>query len=52
MLYEVITLAGLAGVVDDVALGQDLRRFVLQEAQRLVQRPDGHAADLDRNNFV
>src|SRR3990172_1160703 len=41
-------LAGLAGVVDDVPLGQDLRRFVLHEAQRLVEGPDGHAADLDR----
>ena len=40
-------LTGLAGVVDDVSLGQDLGGLVLQEAERLIQRPEGHPADLD-----
>ena len=41
-------LARLAGVVEDIPLGQDLCRLVLQEAQGLIQRPHRHAADLDR----
>ena len=40
-------LARLAGVIDHIALGQDLGGLVLQEAQRLVQGPDGDAADRD-----
>ena len=40
-------LAGFAGVIQLVALGQDLGRFVFEEAQRLIERADGHAADLD-----
>ncbi len=39
-------LAGFAGVVQLVAFGQDLRGFGFEEAQRLVERADGHAADL------
>ena len=41
-------LAGLAGIVQDIAPGQDRGRLVLQETQGLVQRPDRHAADFDR----
>ena len=41
-------LARLTGVVQDIALGQDLGGLVFQEAQGLVQRADGHTADLDR----
>ena len=40
-------LAGFAGVVELVALRQDFGCFLFQEAERLVERADGHAAKLD-----
>ncbi len=40
-------LARFAGIVDDIALGQDLGGLVLQKSQGLVQGADRHAADLD-----
>ena len=41
-------LPRFAGVIDLVTFRQNLVRFVLEKFQGLVERPNGHALDLDR----
>ena len=41
-------LARFPGIIDGVARRHDFRRFVLEETQGLVERTDGHAAQLHR----
>ena len=48
LLPSVRSCRDFTGVIDNVALGQNLARFVLKKLERRIERPSRYAANRDR----